>query len=1327
MISLGERRKSWKAKKTSKQPTGTFLQTFTCHLKNPNTKSTIEVRGLLDPGSLRSYLDDRICKYLKLDMKDRIPLMCYRFGSSESYDLDTYSIDVELINEQSKSRLCSFTSSPCITGNFRTCPGSDFVNESLPKNISYADPDIFQSAQRPIEILIGADLYNEFVNVNHNQKLFNGLILLKSFFGWVPSGSFSTNETQTSTLLNFSEQCDESKDEKIIVTQETSDSDLLSFTDLTRLWSLEMIGIKLSEIDNDYDKVLQHFRKTARILNGRYMVCWPWRLLNPNLASNYRVAKARLRSLLNSLNLDHLKEYNEIFLDYLAKGIIELAPVKTNNLTHYLCHRGRLQKGKIRIVFDASAKTKSGFSLNDLIFKGPKLQEDIVKLLINFRLHAIGLTSDIEKAFLQINLNEIDRDCVRFLWIKDLTKPPEGDNLAYYRFARVPFGVNASPFLLNMVLQEHLSSSPSNDWHKFGQDKFYVDNLVASVKDVNSAIQLFQSLTSKLKDIGMNLRDWTSNNNEFVKALPSHLTDSKEIISILGLVWNKLDDSISVKISKLDSPTLATKSNILSFLASIYDPLGFFGPCTLKLKIFLQSCWKNKYEWKETLPSHLTTEWMKIRSALTDIPSIKIPRRYWKFTEDGEYRLHVFCDASKFAFACCAYLTYFNSKTCESGSYLIMSKVRTAPINPLSIPRLELLALLIGKRVAVFLRDNISITLTEVILWTDATTVIHWLNTTSVLPQFVFNRIAEIKRTREIQVRHISGKQNPSDVASRGEFPKELQKLNLWWYGPGWLTCPALWPSNPPNLETFETSNLETTATFLIGNNTSSLLTEGIENNFSTWHQRIRIFIHVIKFTLSKLRNPRTLTDHELFTMAERILIRELQKKYLGKEYSTALKIKTDYLDKNLIPPKYLHSQSKLDFFLDSNLLLRCKGRLENAAFPWDTIHPIILPRESFITRCYIRQLHIENLHIGCSHLLAKLRERFWVIKGRALVKSVIHQCVGCKRWTGGTYQLPPMPALPLQRVQEASPFLNVGIDYIGPLYISNNTSTHQRIYIVIFVCLVTRAIHLELARDTTAIEFLRTLIRFVSIRGSPKFILTDNATNFVFIQPFVGDKVNISDPNLKNYSDKNRIDWKFIPHCSPWQGGAYERLVTLVKLCFKKSYGNLLLDYVEMSTVICRIMDTINSRPLTYISSDEILSPLTPNNFLRLRTSEANTDINICNPRTDTSAKKLMKLWERVNTTVENFWQVFKSMYLKSLRETHVAIHNHTHRSVPFTPKIGDIVLIKDNKIPRAHWRFGKILSLDSRNAVATIQCHKSKLNRSINFLCPLELSMSN
>lgn len=761
---------------TCAQPTsgiaGTFLQTFVCNIQNPKVAhKTLTVRGLLDPGSKKSYINEYLCRKLKIKSSDSNSLLCYHFGSSEAYEIDTHDFRINLLNSENKSRTCTFTSTPCVTGVFRTSPSSSFAEKILPKHLNFADPDIFASDQRPLEILIGGDLYNQFVDLTETKKLNNGLTILHSFFGNIPFGNVDGTSGTTSVFITGSAPA------PVInkLNYSNDNSDFADLTDLERLWSLEMIGIKHSELDNEHDKAVEQYRNTVKYKNKRVICCWPWKHLKPNLSSNYRVARARLRSLVSSLSAENIKKYDDIFQDYLAQGILEMAPKETPYLRHYLCHRCIIQKNRIRIVFDGSAVTSSGHCINDLIYKGPPLQRNIIKLLLNFRINPVAITADIEKAFLQVGLNEVDRDVCTLLWLKDLNKPAEPGNIVHYRFARVPFGVNASPFLLNIVINEHLASGTPNQWHLLARECFYVDNLVVSVPDTNSAVELFHSLRNKFGEISMNLRDWGSNDNVFINSLPKQLIDKLDgLISILGMNWDRSKDTFFVKL-KSECPSEPTKRNALKFLASIFDPLGLFGPSTLRLKIFLQKCWKKEYDWSERLPSLLEAELGKLRTELLDVTSIPIPRRIWTLDNSkGTISLHIFCDASMMAFACSAYLVYYNADNCQSASTLIFAKVRTAPISPISIPKLELLGVLIGKRVAVFLRESLDLTIHETIIWTDATTVLQWLNTSNVLPLFIHNRISEIKRTPGISIRHTSGKQNPADLATRGESPKEL-------------------------------------------------------------------------------------------------------------------------------------------------------------------------------------------------------------------------------------------------------------------------------------------------------------------------------------------------------------------------------------------------------------------------------------------------------------------------------------------------------------------------------------------------------------------------
>jgi len=192
----------------------------------------------------------------------------------------------------------------------------------------------------------------------------------------------------------------------------------------------------------------------------------------------------------------------------------------------------------------------------------------------------------------------------------------------------------------------------------------------------------------------------------------------------------------------------------------------------------------------------------------------------------------------------------------------------------------------------------------------------------------------------------------------------------------------------------------------------------------------------------------------------------------------------------------------------------------------------------------------------------------------------------------------------------------------------------------------------------------------------------------------------------------------------SPWQGGAYERMMGLVKNALRKSYGAFLLDYVDLLMALYSIADTVKSRPLSYVLSEEILTPLTPNHFIRLRINSANSGFAVRNTRTDYTGRRVRELWEHLNGVVENFWGVFHSSYLTSLRERHTMSHKAIRASLPSVPKVNDVVLVKELGVPRAQWHLGKILSLDHRQAVAKVLCNKKELTRSINFLYPLELT---
>ena len=240
-------------------------------------------------------------------------------------------------------------------------------------------------------------------------------------------------------------------------------------------------------------------------------------------------------------------------------------------------------------------------------------------------------------------------------------------------------------------------------------------------------------------------------------------------------------------------------------------------------------------------------------------------------------------------------------------------------------------------------------------------------------------------------------------------------------------------------------------------------------------------------------------------------------------------------------------------------------------------------------------------MHAGVPHTLAKVRQTYWVPKGRSTVKSVIIRCLTCKRHHGGPYSLPNMAPLPSSRVTPARAFARTGIDFFGLLYV-RGSSESAKVWVCPFTCMVTRAVHLELVMDMSTTEFLLAFRRFVARRGSTKLVTTDNAPQFkladsVFRKAF--DSA-LGHTDVLTYFANRSIEWHFIVESAPWMGGFYERLVGTVKRGLRKVIGRSLLNPNQLETILTEVEASVNSRPLVYVS-DDLCDILTPVHFLSL------------------------------------------------------------------------------------------------------------------------------
>ncbi|CAL1274780.1 unnamed protein product, partial [Larinioides sclopetarius] len=418
---------------------------------------------------------------------------------------------------------------------------------------------------------------------------------------------------------------------------------------ISDLWKLEAIGIsdpaeskKKTEV---HQNTIEYFRSTLKINEeGRYEVALPWVLESSRLSDNRQMAEKRLDSVYKKLvESDKVEIYTNLFDKWMAEGIIEEVQDETELNVHYLPHRPVIKENsantKVRPLFDASAHSKGAPSLNACLETDPNLIELVPSLLNRFRKFPVGVTSDIEKAFLQIGIREKDRNYLRFLW-----KTPEKE-MKTYRHRRVVFGVNCSPFLLAATLNYHLEEVPENfsDTARILKNSFYVDNCVCSLKNIDEANKFIMESQTLMSSGKFNLRGWQSN-------APLKILDGSEsqLVALLGLNCNLLEDTLSCNVNcPREDQVILTKRLLLSLAQSIFDPLGISSPVTIIPKFMLQESWNLGLKWDDVLPEDISKRFLNWLKRIQCLSEVKVPR--WMKLGQGEEEtvsLHIFCDAN---------------------------------------------------------------------------------------------------------------------------------------------------------------------------------------------------------------------------------------------------------------------------------------------------------------------------------------------------------------------------------------------------------------------------------------------------------------------------------------------------------------------------------------------------------------------------------------------------------------------------------------------------------------------------------------------------------
>ena len=460
---------------------------------------------------------------------------------------------------------------------------------------------------------------------------------------------------------------------------------------------------------------------------------------------------------------------------------------------------------------------------------------NLFDVLLCFRCHQIFLISDIEKAFLQVSIAPEHHDFLRFLWVSDVNEAHP--KIVIKRMTRAMFGVTSSSFLLGGTLQHHISKYEEEDPEivKKLLESFYVDDFNSGEENVDQAFELYLKFKKILSDGGFTLRTWSSNSKELLELIskiepdatnitnreeskeessyaeimlghPNQDTQAEGEQKVLGLLWNTKEGTLVFQFGhliKLAKELPATKLSVIKVIASVYDPIGFISPFVIPMKILFQDLCSEKEDWDSPLSAEYLKRWQNWIAELSKVQEVQVPRSCF-VNHVTSIELNSFSDASIKAFAAAVYLRLESEDNVSTT--LVASKTRVAPLKQQSLPRLELLGALISSRLASAVERAVSscIIINSVYCWTDSITALFWIKgVDKEFKQFVENRVAEIrKKTDTSSWNHITGKDNQSDLPTRGLQLGELPESDHWWHGPSWLSLPNdCWPQPLSKLE----------------------------------------------------------------------------------------------------------------------------------------------------------------------------------------------------------------------------------------------------------------------------------------------------------------------------------------------------------------------------------------------------------------------------------------------------------------------------------------------------------------------------------------------
>ena len=607
------------------------------------------------------------------------------------------------------------------------------------EGLTLADPEYNKSER--VDILLGVGIFVDVMRHGRRSGPGNAPTALNTAFGWVVAGNVGTRTNVQTVCTNLTP-----------VHAVTGDDLLRQF------WEVEEKTIANGTLSVEERCAFEHFiSHHSRNEDGRFVVPLPKRAMEIKLGESRSQAVRRFLSFERSIHSKGIfPEVQAVVQEYFVQQHAE--EVSTEDLEksqdqvfylpmHIVCKESSTTT-KVRAVFDASAATSTGISLNWMLMVGPTVHSPLVDVLIRFRDHRIALIADISRMYRAILLTESDKDLHRFVWRND-----PNEQLRDCRMTRVTFGVSASAFVASMCIKQNAIdfSAQFPRAAKQVDTSFYVDDYLGGADSPQEAIELQKEMHSLFLKGGFLLCKWGSSEPSVLESIPADLRDSLATIILsdsdrytktLGVEWNATTDTFRVSVPELPRIECMTKRSLISDIAKTFDVLGWYSPTIVKAKILLQMLWLEKIGWDDCVPEAILEEWSRWRQQLPLLSTHCISRCYYpKEAVIVASQLHGFSDASERAYSSAVYLRMESSDGMVYTS-LVTSKTRVAPIKRVTIP---LNGALILAQLLSHCKNVLDLPSSSVYAWTDSTIVLAWIGgNPRRFKLYVGNRVTQI-------------------------------------------------------------------------------------------------------------------------------------------------------------------------------------------------------------------------------------------------------------------------------------------------------------------------------------------------------------------------------------------------------------------------------------------------------------------------------------------------------------------------------------------------------------------------------------------------------